>query len=301
MATLRSWNRRYGIGPSLHQPGRHRRYDAADVARLELMCTLVAKGVSPSDAASWVMQTPSGSPPSLPQDPGPVPPRLIAGLVKAAFRLDGLTLGDGISRQLSARGLESTWNDVCLPLIDRVGRQSDDDQYIEVEHLLSWTISVALHRIPEPRQRPGARVALLACGPDERHTLGLDALRAGLAERGIAARMLGAATPDNALVAAARQISPSVVVIWSQVAGTAHVETLRALSAALPSDTVVVAAGPGWLGRRRLPAGVVTAQALREAMLLTVGATASPPGPPSGSRTVRAVAIAAQNVAKSVR
>lgn len=36
LATLRMWDRRYGIGPADHTPGRHRRYSADDRARLEL-------------------------------------------------------------------------------------------------------------------------------------------------------------------------------------------------------------------------------------------------------------------------
>ncbi|MDQ6650091.1 MAG: MerR family transcriptional regulator, partial [Actinomycetota bacterium] len=34
-ATLRTWARRYGLGPSLHEAGSHRRYSAQDVARLQ--------------------------------------------------------------------------------------------------------------------------------------------------------------------------------------------------------------------------------------------------------------------------
>ncbi|MEI7631157.1 MAG: MerR family transcriptional regulator, partial [Actinomycetes bacterium] len=34
-ATLRTWDRRYGLGPAEHQVGAHRRYSAADLARLE--------------------------------------------------------------------------------------------------------------------------------------------------------------------------------------------------------------------------------------------------------------------------
>lgn len=36
-ATLRTWDRRYGLGPSGHTVGRHRKYGPRDVARLELM------------------------------------------------------------------------------------------------------------------------------------------------------------------------------------------------------------------------------------------------------------------------
>jgi DNA-binding transcriptional MerR regulator len=50
-ATLRSWNRRYRLGPAAHQPGQHRRYTEQDVAVLEAMCHLVGEGVAPSAAA----------------------------------------------------------------------------------------------------------------------------------------------------------------------------------------------------------------------------------------------------------
>lgn len=50
-ATLRTWDRRYGLGPSEHSTGEHRRYNAADLARLTLMRKLVIAGVSPAEAA----------------------------------------------------------------------------------------------------------------------------------------------------------------------------------------------------------------------------------------------------------
>ncbi len=36
--TLRSWDRRYGIGPEVRGDGRHRRWSPRDVAVLEEMC-----------------------------------------------------------------------------------------------------------------------------------------------------------------------------------------------------------------------------------------------------------------------
>ncbi|MSW39326.1 MAG: MerR family transcriptional regulator, partial [Actinobacteria bacterium] len=35
-ATLRTWDRRYGLGPSSHTQGSHRRYSRQDVARLDV-------------------------------------------------------------------------------------------------------------------------------------------------------------------------------------------------------------------------------------------------------------------------
>ncbi|WP_433504210.1 MerR family transcriptional regulator [Pseudonocardia halophobica] len=50
-ATLRTWDRRYGLGPSAHTPGAHRRYGAADIARLELMQQALLQGATPAEAA----------------------------------------------------------------------------------------------------------------------------------------------------------------------------------------------------------------------------------------------------------
>ena len=50
-ATLRTWARRYHLGPSAHVAGAHRRYSPEDVARLDLMRRMVNSGVGPGDAA----------------------------------------------------------------------------------------------------------------------------------------------------------------------------------------------------------------------------------------------------------
>jgi len=50
-ATLRTWDRRYGLGPSQHRAGSHRRYTDDDVARLVVMRRLTLDGVAPADAA----------------------------------------------------------------------------------------------------------------------------------------------------------------------------------------------------------------------------------------------------------
>jgi MerR family transcriptional regulator, light-induced transcriptional regulator len=49
--TLRTWDRRYGLGPSAHTAGAHRRYSPADVARLMVMRRLTLQGVPPAVCA----------------------------------------------------------------------------------------------------------------------------------------------------------------------------------------------------------------------------------------------------------
>ena len=50
-STLRTWERRYGVGPSFRTQGGHRRYTERDIDRVELMRRLLARGVSAKDAA----------------------------------------------------------------------------------------------------------------------------------------------------------------------------------------------------------------------------------------------------------
>lgn len=50
-STLRTWERRYGLGPSDRTRGGHRRYTEQDVTRVQAMQRLMAQGASVSSAA----------------------------------------------------------------------------------------------------------------------------------------------------------------------------------------------------------------------------------------------------------
>ncbi|NED00464.1 MerR family transcriptional regulator, partial [Streptomyces sp. SID6648] len=73
--TLRSWDRRYGIGPAARQDGRHRRWTGADIAALRHMCALTSAGLPPAEAARTVLAGTSGAGasgagPSRAEEPG---------------------------------------------------------------------------------------------------------------------------------------------------------------------------------------------------------------------------------------
>jgi len=57
-ATLRTWDRRYGLAPTLRTAGSHRRYTATDIARLEVMRSHTLAGLAPGDAARIAVGTP---------------------------------------------------------------------------------------------------------------------------------------------------------------------------------------------------------------------------------------------------
>lgn len=50
-ATLRTWDRRYGIGPSQRTEGGHRRYTEEDIRRVRVMARFTARGVPAQSAA----------------------------------------------------------------------------------------------------------------------------------------------------------------------------------------------------------------------------------------------------------
>ncbi|HEY2205533.1 MAG TPA: MerR family transcriptional regulator [Pseudonocardia sp.] len=297
-STLRSWNRRYRLGPTGHQPGQHRRYATDDIVRLEAMCRLVARGAPAAAAAQWVLtQDPerlaAGREPSsaveladgsvLP-DVAERPGREAAGLVAAALRLDTDGIAEAVSGYLEERGVVRAWEEVCLPAVTEVGRRGEANaECMDAQFVLSWTLTAALHRIRAVRSLPTARGVVLACAENERHTLGLDALRAALAERGVPVRMLGAAPPAEVVLLAARRTAPGAAVVWSQTTRTARPAELTRLLDEQPRS-VIVAAGPGWRDRP-LPIGVERAGSLRTALLLLLGAS-QPAGQPAP--TIRA-------------
>lgn len=111
-ATLRTWDRRYGLGPSVHVAGAHRKYAPEDVARLEAVHRLVLSGVTPAEAARIAVGV------STRPEPGrhggrvlPLPGAgdVVRGLGRAAMALDGDAVLECVSAQLQTRGTLEAW------------------------------------------------------------------------------------------------------------------------------------------------------------------------------------------------
>lgn len=267
--TIRTWDRRYGLGPSHRQPGRHRRYSEHDLARLELMRRLTVDGVAPAEAARIAKATraPSGQPPpggtsGLAKPPARHPPGTAKGLRRAALVLDPAD-ADRLLDLALAGGVEPAWSAVIAPALRDLGRQYPRaGRYIAAEHLLSGAVSSALARVPQPPAHP--RI-LLACAPAEQHSLPLEALAAALAESGAASRMLGARVPTNALRDALARTGPAAVLIWAHAPETADYEQIAAVAEARPRPAVVAACGPGW-DPGSLPDGVMVLTGFQQAL-----------------------------------
>ena len=249
-STLRSWHRRYGIGPQGSEPGRYRRYGEEDVARLRRMLDLIGLGMLASEAARTV-QAGDSEPVSAERD--------VADLVAAARLSDTERCRIVLDSVLSRRSVIDAWDEVCRPALIAVDAdQRIDPDCIDIEHALSWAVLGALHRVPRPPVSPDAPLVLLACVEAEHHTLPLAALSAALAARRIPTRMLGAATPTPSLVRAVRDTVPGAVVVWAQRPGHRRARTAVPDPAGPDSGARVYslrpAAGPAPAGRPPLRA-----------------------------------------------
>lgn len=254
VTTIRTWDRRYGLGPARRETGKHRRYDSADLARLQLMRQLTVDGVAPAEAARIARQSPPGSTAS---DTDARPATATAGVEVRGLRRAALALDVGQLDRLLTRalrhGVVSAWTTLMAPALIDIGRRhARTGRYVEVEHLLSNAVSRALAGIPRANTRP---TVLLACGPDEQHTLALEATAAALSEVGVGSRMLGARVPVSALSAAITKSGARAVVLWSHRLHREDRRQLEAATAARPRPPIVAACGPGWLARPT-PAGV---------------------------------------------
>ena len=113
-ATLRTWDRRYGLGPTEHSTGEHRRYSNHDLARLTLMRKLVIAGVSPAEAAQRALAfdgevSPDAIANSITNDVA-IREELVETLIRAARAYDRNFIEELLRSELSARGITNTWS-----------------------------------------------------------------------------------------------------------------------------------------------------------------------------------------------
>jgi hypothetical protein len=113
------------------------------------------------------------------------------------------------------------------------------------------------------RAAHNVRPVLLACADEEQHSLPLFTLAAALAERKVAARVLGARVPHEALMAAIRRTGPAVVLVWSRTEATGDIGRMQDLRWLRPPPRLLVA-GSGWDGP--VPRGAETVRDLSDAV-----------------------------------
>ena len=249
-ATLRTWDRRYGIGPSEHCAGNHRRYSAGDVIRLTSMVRLIVAGVTPKDAAGKALELNlKGTQNKVEKliQKSEDQSDLISLLFKSAIKFDQGKIEKLIRKSISEKGVEATWIEVIAPLLNEVGDVwVRTGAGIDIEHFLSEVVrkllSENLGKISSPKN---ARPVLLACVENELHSLALLALAAVLAEARIECIFLGARTPQSALNEVITKAAPPAIFLWAQLSENADHKYVKSMPSIRPAPRVLLG-GPGW-------------------------------------------------------
>lgn len=266
-STLRTWDRRYGLGPSRHTGGKHRRYGATDIRRLELMQRALLRGASTAEAAKFALDAPiTDGPAQLVTHVRAEPDRSVARRVRtAALAMDASATQRLLAECIAGAGALAAWENVIEPVLSALGagwqgaRSGAEAEYLLTESVLSALIR-ATPLLDAPRN---SRPVLLSGVPDERAGLPLYALSAALAERGISAQLFGTAPPAEVLAVAVRRSAPAAVVLRAQRPTTADRRLFPVVSRGRQRGRVF-AWGPGW-ARTALPDKVELLPDLRAA------------------------------------
>lgn len=224
-ATLRTWDRRYGLGPSEHHAGAHRRYAPADLERLLVMRRLTIDGVAPSEAARLALAAPVGASPAPAPGSDDLTARLptartgggaaspsveaaagrpagtggVVALVDAALTgraercaaLLGLGPGDDVT---------TWWQGLVQPAVVALARRTVVERPgVDARATLAGAVLAALRARTAAPPGAGAAVVLLLPVPGEARPLLAHAVAAALVDGGVDARLVaGPVSPRHA-------------------------------------------------------------------------------------------------------
>jgi DNA-binding transcriptional MerR regulator len=285
-STLRTWERRYGVGPSLRTAGGHRRYTESDIDRVSLTQRLIERGAPPSDATrvAHALGTRDLAA-ALEAEKLPVPIEtgdaedVVAEILAATGAHDAVRVGEVVGAVLSRRGVIDTWTAVLSPALVRVGEEWAAGRLgIEAEHLASEAVVGELRAHTRTYDDLDRSVTvILASAEDDRHAIPVFALESALAEAGLGVHLLGSTFPATALASLARQVDPEVVFLWASLERPAG-DPVWDVLAGLPRRCTVVLAGPGWPAGVGERPGVTAPHGLRDTVEVIVRVVATTAG-----------------------
>jgi MerR family transcriptional regulator, light-induced transcriptional regulator len=210
-ATLRAWERRYGVPVPRRTASAYRLYTPEDVELLRRMRDLVDDGVSPAEAARVVLGSPA---PVSDDEHVPVDGlELAQGRILAATqRWDASGIDSELTRLSMLLDAQTLFERVVAPVAAEVGKRWErGEMSIAQEHLLSERLELAVRASLRGLERSDGPVVLLACVDLEQHVLGLLGAALRFAQSGARIVVLGAMTPPVALADAVRSMAPRLV------------------------------------------------------------------------------------------
>lgn len=227
--TLRKWESRYGVLRPTRTAGGQRRYDEADVQRVEWLRDRIAEGWRIGEAARMLDAEASAL-----DDPVELRDALIPAI--RDFDLPSVTAT--LDQAFAVLPLEQALADVITPALEWTGEAWHRGELsIAQEHAISAKVRAHLTRLIADGRADVHGIAVLACGPGEQHDLGLLMLAVALRADGWRVEYLGANTPADTAIAFAERISATMLCF--SAAREESVEALRT-SLATPTTTSTV-------------------------------------------------------------
>lgn len=241
-ATLRAWERRYGIPTPQRTKSSYRVYSDEDVALIRRLRELCEGGMAPADAARTLKQATTFQPDVVPTDQDPYT-AVVEDLLDAAERFCAPDLERAAKTAMVMGPAAMVFERVFAPALTTIGRKWHSGEFsVAQEHLASHIIdSTARDMLRLASPYDGSRRAVLACFADEEHVLPLLGFGFKVASWGFSPVVLGARTPPAAIESIVSSLKPEVVALSVTMAPAGE----RARS--LVEGYAVACARVGWL------------------------------------------------------
>lgn len=244
-ATLRQWERRYGVPSPDRTDSAYRLYGQQDIDQIRRMVSLGEQGISPSEAARMVKaeETHRVAEPSPLVDDAVSPDTLLGDLdafvearrriIDAVERYDFDRLTDMTRKLLYLGSAVAIFERVIAPTMREIGqRWHEGTLSVAQEHMASEAIGQLVHHLlPLVQPEESDRVALLACMGEDTHTLPLYGVAFRMAQWGYRSMVLGARTPPDAITSLATNTSPTIIGLSATVIPQDEVEIRRMVNA----------------------------------------------------------------------
>lgn len=211
-ATLRAWERRYGIPAPQRTASAYRLYTDLDVELIKRVRELCDSGIAPSQAAQMVLAS-QDSREEFAHIEVDTHELAVQRMVHAVERMDAEMLDAAVKHALFLGSATSLFDKVLGPALAQIGQRWHEGSLgVAQEHLATEVIGNALRYLLRLSQPENAeKVALFACFADEEHATPLYGVALRFTEWGFRTVMLGARTPPQAIRQAVSEIHPDVV------------------------------------------------------------------------------------------
>jgi len=244
-ATLRAWERRFGVPSPRRAANGYRLYSQIDVALLRQLMARLDGGARIGHAVESLKPEAA---PTLDLD------GLRTRLAEAILRVDERHASAMLREALALHPVETVLAKIIEPLLVWIGEEWRAGRVsVGIEHFASALFVrqlVALYMASPDGWRPGRTLA--ACLPGEQHEIGLLALAVGLRRRGWDVIFFGANLPLDELERAAAGLRPAVILLSATSAlDDARVAAIADVSRRLAlSEAEVVLGGLAFRGRQ---------------------------------------------------